>query len=178
MHLSCVSRKKNSPYLKLKMFYVHCVVCLMHLWDLCLCWEWKLVNSFKPENKDYCTVCLNEKSLWLWQTKTEKETACVVSYLPLRYFKSTYFKSTNTLNFEIIPLFITQSSCTGQSSQTLKITPTPFFLLVIFYRNWKDHTDVIKFFVSLIFSCPLTLTQNRAAAAPSPCWCVYQVVFP
>lgn len=47
----------------------------------------------------------------------------------------------------------------------IKKSSVSLFLLLIFYRNWKDHTDVTEFnfitFLSAIFSCPLTLTHAR-----------------
>ena len=40
--------------------------------------------------------------------------------------------------------------------------------LLVFSRNQKDHTDVTKFCLSVIFSCPLTLTHTYSFSA-LPC---------
>lgn len=57
---------ENSYHSEIRIWYVHCIVWPMHLhFQDCVCYRSKPEkkgDSFKPENKHYYTVCLNEKS--------------------------------------------------------------------------------------------------------------------
>lgn len=154
---------KTPTTLEMKIWYVHCIVWPTHLH---FCFFFVLgadqKHSFKHENTDYT----------VWTKKTlAKETDLCESFLKL-FSTKTPLK----LFWNDLPLHHTKFMHLSDLSDIKKIIPVPF-LLLIFYRNWKDHPGVIKFLLSVIFSRPLALTHPHYFCL-FPCCCVYQVVFP